>query len=152
MDLSFIDSIKQSDTTLHISIAISAISFLIAIITHFINRGAFKYFTILAFAITIGSVFIYTPIASWKEAPQIQNQKSEKLIKSLNDNYGINISKSDSISIIDKYENKTPSKYTKIYVRQGTDDRMFVLYYIIEDSKLNFYKDSGNDTFLKLKL
>lgn len=152
MDLSFIDSVTHDYTVLIISIVISIISIIVTIIIDFTHKHLFKYFAMASFVILFLSVLVYAPISAFREEPKIENQKSEMLIKSLNENYGIKISKSDSISIIQKYENKSPSKYTKIYVRQGTDDRMFVLYYIIEDSKLNFYKDGGNDTFLKLKL
>lgn len=150
MDLQFLESIKpESSYTTHVVITV-CIAAIVCLLSYILFKEVFLYISIPAYIIAMVVIFLFIPMNEKQKELESLGKGSDKLIENVQKDYGIKISKRDSMSIVGEYANGTYNTHTKITVKENDKD-IRVLYYTIEDSKLSFYKDMGNDTFSKIE-
>lgn len=151
MDLSFLDAMKYESSTISVVVIVACIaSLVISYIVYSVLEKGTVFITILSILLLSSVVyFMYSDFAGNKESKEKQ---SKELIEVINKTYGLKITKEDSESIIRKYENGVSNNdNTKISVKKESSDDIIAVYYNVDGSELNLYRNIENDTFKKIE-
>lgn len=150
MDLLFLESIKPESsfyTNIIITVCVAAV---ICLLSFILFRNAFLYISIPVYITAMVIIFVFIPMDDKYKQAVTQDKRADLLLSNIEKEYGLKVSKKDSLSIVDEYTYGSYNTHTRITVKENDKD-IRVLYYSIEDSKLNFYRDMGNDTFSSIE-
>lgn len=151
IDLSFLDKIETVNNSLSISIVVTSIVFIVIASSYIFYRKILIYVSIVSCVIGIISITVLVPISNNQEEVESKDHKVEEIIKSINQSYNIRITESDSILILERYNNNNPHEYSKLYANKASGEKLSVIHYIIRGSRLEFYNNNGNGTFSKIE-
>lgn len=154
MDISFLNEIGSNSILGTITGLVGVIFVMIAIILIIfnidnMNKDRVFIKCIVFIACGCASLLVASHVITSEETENTK-ERSEKLSQSIADKYNIEISNSDSVTIVEKHNDELDSKeQTKINVTDPDTSDLKVLYYTIEGSKLEFYKEDG-DSFTRI--
>lgn len=150
MDLSFLDEIESVPTDSTVLIIVGVAICLISLVLYGIFGRQYIFWCIV-FSLTSGTLGIYGIYVVIKNT-ETKFIKYEKLSDTIEETYGVRISDRDCIDIVEKYSDGSGiRKHKKAVVKKQGGTETTILYYSVDGSVLNFYKDTENNKFTRVQ-